>query len=119
MTAPLQSPGTYPPYHPYPTVLSDKFYRYRREGENDDATRQLGEHISGSPERPLLTTLRNVCPGLRSTVPQPFQMGNFRHQPIRDRAERDAIDREKDTASLKSVRRILTRKFPVKVFMHF
>lgn len=44
-------------------------------------------------------------------------MGNFRHQPFRDRAERDAIDREKDTASLKSVRRILIRKFPVKVFM--
>ena len=32
-------------------------------------------------------------------------MGNFRHQSFRDRAERDAIDREKDTASLKSVRR--------------
>lgn len=34
-------------------------------------------------------------------------MGNFRHQSFRDRAERDAIDREKDTASLKSVRRTL------------
>ena len=33
-------------------------------------------------------------------------MGNFRHQSFRDRAERDAIDREKDTASLKSVCRL-------------
>ena len=48
-----------------------------------------------------------VLPGLRSTFPQPSQMGNFRHQSFRDRAERDAIDREKDTASLKSVRRTL------------
>lgn len=57
-------------------------------------------------------TLRNLCLGLRSTFPQPSQMGNFRHQSFRDRAERDAIDREKDTASLKSVRRILFTNFP-------
>jgi len=44
-------------------------------------------------------------------------MGNFRHQSFRDRAERDALDREKDTASLKSVRRILFRKLPVKVII--
>jgi hypothetical protein len=40
-------------------------------------------------------------------------MGNFRHQSFRDRAERDAIDREKDTASLKSVRQVLCCTLPI------
>jgi len=46
---PLQSPGTYPPYRPYLTVLYEKTCSYRREGESDDATRQLGGHISALP----------------------------------------------------------------------
>lgn len=116
--APPQSPGTYPTYYSYLIVLSDKSCSYRRDGESDDATRQLGAYNFWPYfERCLLTTLRNVCLGLRSTFSQPSQMGHFRHQSSRDRAERDAIDREKDTASLKSVRHILFRKLPMKVFI--